>query len=110
MNPGPERGHTPAGSTIWRHNSDDRSSLRQALVGRPARIASSSHHEDAPQQRDAGVGFAEQLPTAIDARSLPDSGDVVLRADEWMMLRRRSLMLWQRGRNFPSCVHNSLRV
>src|SRR5262249_36972535 len=38
--------------------------------------------EDAPQQRDSGVRSAEQLLAAIDARSLPDGGDIVLRAGE----------------------------
>jgi hypothetical protein len=63
MNPGPKPGHAPAGSAIWRGNSDDRS--RQALVGRPARIASSSRQK----MRRNGAMPASDLPSSSSLRS-----------------------------------------
>jgi hypothetical protein len=171
MNPGPGVRYAPAGSATWRGNSDDCSSLRQALVGRPARIASSSRQkmrrksampasdyqklglmigrivvaerlEVAPDpfvrlrsgrrhridDETQGVGASSgtfQCPTSIQGSlsAIPGTtmwfllGKVQSRTRTLFFERvaicrsiRRSLMLWQRGRNFPSCVHNSLHV
>jgi hypothetical protein len=53
------------GSATWRGNSDDCSSLRQALVGRPARIASSSRQK---MRRNSAMP-ASDLPSSSRLRS-----------------------------------------
>ena len=74
------------------------------------RVDAALSYEDAVAALDEPLPEHGEDPVAVIEHLAATAGPATVASPGDQMPCRRPLMLWQRGRNFPSCVHNSLHV